>query len=133
MWLAIDEKDARPLYLQIITQIKEQVGNGTLSPGDELPSVRELADTLGINLHTVRSAYLKLRDQGIINLRLGRRARIASISTTIPMENLEAGIVAPLREIIADALIKGISPERFREIVWEQLDQFGQGKAGGQP
>ncbi len=131
MLLSIDEKDSRPLYLQIMAQIKEQVGNGTLSPGDGLPSVRELADTLNINLHTVRSAYLKLRDQGIIDLRLGRRARIASISSSARPENLEADIVAPLREIIADALIKGMSPERFREIVREQLEQFGQGRSGG--
>lgn len=131
MWLSIDEKDFRPLYLQIIVQIKEQIGNGTLRPGDELPSVRELADTMGINLHTVRNAYLKLRDQGIITLRLGRRARIASTIPTEPPEGLEADIVAPLREVIADALVKGISPGRFREIVDEQLEQYGHGISGG--
>lgn len=77
MLLSINEKDSRPIYLQIIGQVKEQVSSGSLHPGDELPSVRELADSLGINMHTVRNAYLKLRDQGIINLRLGRKARIA--------------------------------------------------------
>ena len=131
MWLSIDEKDTRPLYLQIMGQIKEQVSNGTLSPGEELPSVRELASSLGINLHTVRSAYLKLRDQGIITLRLGRRARVASISPDVSTEKMEADILAPIREIIADALLKGITPERFREIVGEQLEQFGHGKSGG--
>jgi len=65
MFLSINQHDNRPLYLQIIIQIKEQVGNGTLKPGDELPSVREVADSLGINLHTVRSAYLKLRDRAL--------------------------------------------------------------------
>jgi DNA-binding transcriptional regulator YhcF (GntR family) len=131
MWLSIDEKDNRPLYLQIISQIKEQISSGTLSPGDELPSVRELADSLGINLHTVRSAYLKLRDQGIITLRLGRRARIASLSSETTTKDLEAGIVTPLREIIADALIKGIAPRRFQEMVREQLETFEQTRSGG--
>ncbi len=67
MWLSIDVSDSKPIYLQIISQIKEQVRKGDLKPGDELPSVRELADTLKINMHTVRSAYLKLQDQGILN------------------------------------------------------------------
>ncbi len=66
MLLTIDENDNRPIYLQIMAQIREQVGNGTLKAGDELPSVREVADSLNINMHTVRSAYLKLRDQGVI-------------------------------------------------------------------
>ena len=61
MWLSINEDDARPLYLQIVEQIRGQVAGGGLKEGDELPSVRELADSLGINMHTVRSAYLKLR------------------------------------------------------------------------
>ena len=52
MLLSINEKDSRPIYLQIIGQIKEQVSNGTLKSGDELPSVRELANSLGINMHT---------------------------------------------------------------------------------
>ncbi len=76
MLLSINENDNRPIYLQIIGKIKEQRDNGTLQPGEELPSVREVADSLSINMYTVRSAYLKLRDQGIINLYLGRRARI---------------------------------------------------------
>ncbi len=77
MFISINENDNRPIYVQIINQIKEQVRSGSLQPGDELPSVREAADSLRINMHTVRSAYLKLRDQGIIKLHLGRRAIIA--------------------------------------------------------
>ena len=94
MLLTIDKNDARPLYLQIVIQIKEQIRQGTLKPGDELPSVRELAESLGINMHTVRSAYIKLRDQGIINLRLGRRATIARLKQPANIEAVEAEIVA---------------------------------------
>ena len=56
MLIYIDEDDSRPIYLQIMFQIKEQIRDGELKPGDELPSVRELADSLGINLHTVHHA-----------------------------------------------------------------------------
>ena len=123
MWLSINEKDARPIYLQIINQVKEQVGNGTLKPGDELPSVRELADSLGINFHTVRSAYLKLRDQGIIELRLGRRAKIARIRR--PSSGKDAGtqLEQKIRELITDASLMGLSPDEIRDLINRQLDR----------
>ena len=121
MLLSIDDKDNRPIYVQIIGQIKEQIGDGTLKPGDELPSVRELADSLGINMHTVRSAYLKLRDQGIINLRLGRRARIASMIIPEPNAELRADIAARFKELITDALLMGMSPDNLQKLVERQL------------
>jgi GntR family transcriptional regulator len=121
MLLSIDDKDNRPIYIQIIGQIKEQVSDGTLKPGDELPSVRELAESLGINMHTVRSAYLKLRDQGIINLRLGRRARIASMRTPEPDAELMADIAARFKELITDALLMGMSPDNLQKLVEQQL------------
>jgi GntR family transcriptional regulator len=127
MWLSIDEQDSRPIYLQLIHQIKEQVLNGTLKPGDELPSVRELADSLSINLHTVRAAYLKLRDQGIINLHLGRRATINSLPQAVKLAELEEDLNSRLEEIITDALIKGIPRENIRKMVDHQLENKKQG------
>lgn len=123
MLLSIDEKDGRPIYLQIISQIKEQVGKGTLKPGDELPSVRELANSIGINMHTVRNAYLKLRDQGIINLRLGRRAKITAMQPPATAA-AEAGLKARLNELITDALLMGYSPEDFLKLASKQLEEI---------
>jgi GntR family transcriptional regulator len=125
MWISIDEKDSRPIYLQIIYQVKEQVRSGALKPGDELPSVRELADSLNINLHTVRSAYLKLRDEGILNLHLGRRATVARLA--LPLETNESGdehtrdLESRLQELVTDALLKGLSHEAIRQMLERQL------------
>lgn len=124
MLLTIDKNDARPLYLQIVIQIKEQVRQGTLKPGDELPSVRELAESLGINMHTIRSAYIKFRDQEIINLRLGRRATIARLKQPANIEAVEAEIVARTEELITDALLLGLSPEEIRKILNRQTEQI---------
>lgn len=126
MLLSINEKDSRPLYLQIIGQVKEQVSSGSLHPGDELPSVRELADSLGINMHTVRNAYLKLHDQGIINLRLGRKARIARRPMTVHIAAAGVDITERLKELIIDALLAGLSPESFRELVNQQLKKINE-------
>ena len=124
MLLSINEKDSRPIYLQIIGQIKEQVSNGTLKSGDELPSVRELANSLGINMHTVRSAYLKLRDQGIVNLRLGRRARVARLQSASSPVFTPNDIKERLKEVIIDALLAGISPDYLRTLVNQHLEQI---------
>jgi DNA-binding transcriptional regulator YhcF (GntR family) len=123
MLISIDERDGRPIYLQIISQVREQVSQGILKPGDELPSVRELADSLGINMHTVRSAYLKLRDQGVINLRLGRRAKIADRQFSADAA-AEADLEIRLKELITDALLAGYTPEGFLVLVNRQLKEI---------
>ena len=122
MWLSINEKDSRPIYLQIINQIREQVGNGTLKPGAELPSVRELAQSLGINLHTVRGAYLKLRDQGIIELRLGRKARIARLPAPLNRRDAEVQLSQKIKELVTEAQLTGFSRERLHRLIDQQMD-----------
>jgi GntR family transcriptional regulator len=121
MWISLKESDSRPIYLQIIAQVREQVRCGGLKPGDELPSVRELADSLGINMHTVRSAYLKLREQGIINLRLGRRATISRPRQPVKNEEAEAELELKLEEWMTDAFLMGLEPEKIRQMVEKQL------------
>lgn len=124
MLLSIDEKDTRPIYVQLIGQIKEQVSHGALRPGDALPSVRELAESLGINMHTARNAYLKLRDQRIIELRWGRKARIASLPQSFESAVTPANISDRLKEIIIDARLAGLSADDLREMVNRELAQF---------
>ncbi|MBN1190959.1 MAG: GntR family transcriptional regulator [Dehalococcoidales bacterium] len=122
MWLSVDEKDSRPIYLQIVSQVKEQVLNGGLKTGDELPSVRELGNILAINLHTVRAAYLRLRDEGIINLHLGRRATVAGPPRSSGTAEMVDELKRRLEEIITDALLKGLTAETIRKIVDRHLE-----------
>ena len=124
MLITIDESDTRPIYQQITSQIKEQVSNGSLPPGTELPSVRELAESLGINMHTVRSAYLRLRDDGIIRLRLGRRAVINRRLVPRDAVELQGDIETHLHEVITDALLTGIPREDIRRLLNRQLDRL---------
>jgi len=127
MLFSIDEKDSRPFYLQLANQVKEQVSSGMLKPGDVLPSVRELAESLHINLHTVRSAYLKLRDEGVIDLRLGRKARITHRPSGVSTGDVSEELVRKIRELVADALVQGLSPEDIRYLINEQLAKMARG------
>jgi GntR family transcriptional regulator len=115
VFLSIDENDSRPIYLQIVSQVKRQVAQGTLKPGDELPSVRELAQELGINLHTVRGAYLKLRDQGIINLRLGRRATIARFPEVMSADDRK-DFQMRMDDLVGEGRLSGLSAAEIQQI-----------------
>lgn len=122
MLIAIDPSDARPVYAQIAAAIKEQVRDGTLRPGDELPSVRELGQELNINLHTARHAYQILQAQNVIHVRLGSRARVAPLRTTpADVSHIDRQFVRRLRELVTDAFHLGITPEQFRALLDEVI------------
>jgi len=123
MLVSVREDDPRPVYAQIVAQIKAQVREGHLRPGDELPSVRELANALGLNLHTVHKAYQVMRDQGVIRLRLGRRARVAAPpERPADRRGAEAVVRERLAELLTDAYHLGISADAFRRLVDEVLE-----------
>jgi len=117
MLFSVDEKDPRPLYEQIVMQVKAAVVDGRLSVGEILPGVRELADGLGVNLHTVHKAYQRLRDSGIIDLRIGRRARVAARTPPAGKREVDRTIMRRIEEIAADAALLGVSRQEFSRIV----------------
>ncbi|MFQ5524969.1 MAG: GntR family transcriptional regulator [Thermoanaerobaculia bacterium] len=118
MLIALDEQDSRPIYSQIALRIKEQIARGLLSVGTELPSVRVLAASLDINFHTVHRAYQKLREEGVISLRLGRRATVtAPPARAASDEKIEARLTRGLDELITEAAHLGLSPTDFRALV----------------
>lgn len=125
MLLTINETDPRPVYLQIVRQVKDQILRGSLKTGDELPSVRELAVSLGINMHTVRRAYVVLRDQKLLVFRLGRQARVAKLpGRPENREQVVATIGARLQELLTEAFLLGLSRDEFYKLVNEQMDQL---------
>jgi GntR family transcriptional regulator len=117
MLFSINDRDPRPLFEQIVSQVKAAVAEGKLRVGDALPGVRELAEGLGVNLHTVHKAYQRLRDEGVIELRLGRRARIARRDRPAGKRIVREKVVRRLEDAASDAAILGVSAEEFRQFV----------------
>ena len=118
MLISIDQNDPRPIYLQIAAAIKQQLCSGQLEPGDELPSVRELAEALTVNLHTVRHAYRVLGEQGVVRLGLARRARVLPPLKHPPgHQQLEQTLLPRLRELVADAMQLGVSDDGLRQLM----------------
>jgi GntR family transcriptional regulator len=72
MLVTLDPRDARPLYLQIMDEVRRGLVTGSLRPEDPLPSVRELAAELVVNPRTVSQAYRELEREGVVYVRRGQ-------------------------------------------------------------
>jgi GntR family transcriptional regulator len=93
-----------------------------LQPGDMLPSVRELARALGINLHTALHAYRVLRDEGVIVLRLGRTPRVAALrELPAARAEIQERLAGKVNELITEAFHLGLSARDVRSLVDEAL------------
>jgi len=130
MLISINEQDPLPIYLQIVRQVKEQILVGELCAGDELPSVRDLGDALGISLHTARSAYQVLSDAGLVSIRLGKKAKIAASPASIPSgemvfrDDAATAMADRFRDVIVDALLLGLDPEAIHALIDRELERL---------
>src|SRR5262245_11753973 len=75
--LVISHADRRPMYLQIIEQIKRRIAVGDWAPGDEIPSIRALAASTRVSVITIKRAYLELERDGVIVTRQGKGTFVA--------------------------------------------------------
>lgn len=124
MLFAIDERDPQPIYLQLSMAVKNAVRTGELQPGDALPSVRELAGDLAINLHTVHRAYQTLRDEGVVLLALGRRARVAPPRTLkANREEVLGRLSGALEQLVTEAFHLGLTSRDLTTLVEEFATQ----------
>lgn len=111
MLLQLDPSSGEPLYRQIETAIHRAARTGEIKAGDRLPAARDLARSLGVNMHTVLRAYNDLREQGLIEMRRGRGA--------VVMDGLPdvAGVLPLLRSLITQARRTGIGPGELKEMI----------------
>ena len=115
MLIRIDPGDPRPLYEQIELQVRAAIGDGLLVPGGKLPPARELAEDIGVNVHTVLRAYGSLRDAGLIELRPRRGAVVSAMSP--PRQQL----AAMARGLVDQAREYGLSPAEIVDLIAREL------------
>jgi len=123
MLIVLPENSDLPLYRQITEAIKEQLFTGDLRPGDELPPVRLLAESLGINLHTVRHAYQILAAEGIIVMGLGRRTRIRPRPASPANKETKTLLRRRWKELERDAYLRGLDREQFTNFIQTMLQR----------
>ncbi len=122
MNILLDFRSSIPIYVQIIEQIKRQVDSGDLKPGDQLPTVRQLATEVRVNFNTIARAYRALDDAGFISTQHGRGTYILG-----PVENGDSSLLRRssleglTRRFLKDAEMLGSSTEEVLYIVKEQI------------
>lgn len=121
MLIKIDFNSDEAIYMQLRNQIIMGIATSMLHEGDSLPSVRQMADNIGINMHTVNKAYAVLREEGIIQLDRRRGAVIA-----IDMNKLQAleDMKNQLRHVLAKGRCKNITKEDVYALVDEIFDEY---------
>ncbi|CEA07319.1 HTH-type transcriptional repressor YtrA [Arthrobacter saudimassiliensis] len=113
MLMRVDPGSGQPLFAQLAASVRADAAAGRLRPGERLPAAREVAQGLGINVHTVLRAYQELRDEGLIELRRGRGAVVTEAAA--PLAALHDDVLA----LAAKARSLGLSPETLAEYVKE--------------
>lgn len=121
MVIEIDFNSDEALYMQLRNQIIIGIATSRIHEGDTLPSVRQLADNIGINMHTVNKAYTVLKQEGIVKVDRRRGAIIAiDIDKLRAMEETRDDLLV----LLAKARLKNISREEIHDMVDEIYDEY---------
>ena len=121
MLLTVDFNSEEAIYMQLRNQIIMGIATSVIREGDSLPSVRQLADTVGVNMHTVNKAYTVLKQEGFIQLDRRHGAVIA-----LDADKLQAleEMRGQLQIVLAKAHCKEITREEVHELVDEIFDNY---------
>ena len=122
LMLHIDFRSGLPIYTQIVNQVQTQVAGGMLKPGDQLPTVRALAEELRVNFNTVARAYRILDEARIISTQQGRCTFITEIPPPNITEKLRReSLQALTKRYISEAMRLEFSKEDISEMIRDQL------------
>ena len=125
--LQIDFRSGLPIYTQIVNQVQAQVASEILKPGDQLPTVRALAEDLRVNFNTVARAYRILDEARIISTQQGRGTYITEIPPPHVSEKLRAETLEALTQrYISEARRLEFSKSEIRLMVSEQLKAWNE-------
>ena len=120
--IEIDFNSDEAIYVQLMNQIILGIATSRLQEGDPLPSLRQLADTIGINMHTVNKAYSLLRQEGFVTIDRRRGAIIAVDENKIKaMEEMKENLIVAL----AKGCCRNVSREEVHGLIDEIYDEYG--------
>ncbi|MFG6339161.1 MAG: GntR family transcriptional regulator [Lachnospiraceae bacterium] len=124
MFIEIDFNSDQAIYMQLRDQIIMGIASSQFQEGDMLPSVRQLADTIGINMHTVNKAYTVLKQEGYVKVDRRRGVMVAvDIDRMRAIEEIREDLMVTL----AKASCKNISGEEVHALIDEIYEEYGKG------
>ncbi len=124
MLIEIDFNSDQAIYMQLRDQIIMGIASSRFQEGDMLPSVRQLAETIGVNMHTVNKAYTVLKQEGYVKVDRRRGVMVAvDIDKMQALEEIREDLLVTL----AKASCKNISGEEVHALIDEIYEEYGKG------
>ncbi len=124
-WI-IDYQTGVPVYLQLMQQVKSAVASGTLRSGDQLPSVRAMAEELRVNRNTVARAWADLEGEGVIANRQGLGCFVTHKITVLRRSVRNERLATALDQVVVQAHQLQVTDETLRALLDERIRHFQQ-------
>jgi GntR family transcriptional regulator len=126
--LHINFRSGVPIYAQIVEQIQEKLLHGDIHAGDQLPTVRQMAQDLDVNFNTVARAYRMLDEGGLISTQQGRGTYIMEMPSRDHQLKLDREVLESMtRRYLIEADRLGFDPESVSSLVHQMLDDWREG------
>jgi DNA-binding transcriptional regulator YhcF (GntR family) len=116
MFIRMEGSEAQPYFLRVAAGVRRAIAEESVAPGERLPQAKELAEGLGVNLHTVLRAYGVLRDEGLVEMGRGRAVRVAPAASAG-----RARVAEMVERLAAEARRWGLAPEEAGALVTEAM------------
>lgn len=123
MFLKIDPNNGIPIYDQIVRQVKYAIAEGTLTPGQLIPSVRELARQITVNPNTIQRAYQQLQDEEVVESLRGRGLAVCRGAVKQCVQDRHELLRVRLEQVIQEGLRSGLEPEQLSSLFEKILKQ----------
>jgi GntR family transcriptional regulator len=117
MILKLNPGSGVPIYLQLMEQIKYAIGSGALRPGEQLPGIRKMAETLVMNPNTVAKAYRELEYEGVIEVRHGAGAFVAERGNHRQQADRMRQAQPIIQRAVDELRHLGLSPDEMRRLL----------------
>ncbi|HTH48031.1 MAG TPA: GntR family transcriptional regulator [Candidatus Limnocylindria bacterium] len=127
--LQIDERSGVPVYRQMMDQFKYYVAGGTLRPGDQIPSIRELAAALAVNPTTVVKAYTELEREGVIEKRHGKGAFVSAQAPALTSAEQGDALRRSAKLLAVEATQMQVPTPKVITVVREELGALSNDRA----
>ena len=124
MRLQLNFKSGKPVYLQIVDQVRAAVAAGSIRAGEPLPSIRPLAEELRVNRNTVAKAYTELESQGVIETAAGKGCFVRNTGTPLKKKARMTLLAEEIDQAVVQAHHLQVTRAEFLKLVEERLDSF---------
>lgn len=122
MIVQVNYKSGKPVYLQVVDQIKAAAASGALQPGEALPSIRPLAEELRVNRNTIAKAYAELENLGVIETLPGKGCFLRENNSRLRKEIRRKMLIEEIDQAIVQAHHLLVPRHEFLDLVRERLD-----------